>query len=74
MSNTATIVSVPTIVVALAPADLARCRSVIGVASGPEKVRPIRAALNGGYLKSLVLDEETANAVLGKNGIIRHVA
>ena len=60
--------------VALAPADLARCRSVIGVASGPEKVRPIRAALNGGYLKSLVLDEETANAVLGKNGIIRHVA
>ncbi|TIO76404.1 MAG: sugar-binding transcriptional regulator, partial [Mesorhizobium sp.] len=49
--------------VALNPDDLARCRVVMGVASGVEKVRPIRAALNGGYVKSLVVDEDTANAV-----------
>lgn len=45
-----------------------------GVASGPRKVRPIRAALNGGYLKSLVADEGTANAVLGREGTVRQVA
>ncbi|WAJ27925.1 sugar-binding transcriptional regulator [Antarcticirhabdus aurantiaca] len=60
--------------VALAPADLGRCRSVIGVASGAEKVRPIRAVLNGGYLKSLVVDEDTANALLSFNGSMRDVA
>ncbi len=47
---------------------------MIGVASGPRKVRPIRAALNGAYLKSLVVDEDTANAVLGHEGTVRHVA
>lgn len=60
--------------VAVTPAELTRCRSVVGVASGREKVRPIRAALNGGYLKSLVVDEETANAVLDGEGSLRHVA
>lgn len=60
--------------VALAPSELDRCRTVMGVASGAEKVRPIRAALNGGYLKSLVVDEETANAVLSDTGSIRNVA
>lgn len=60
--------------VAVTPAELARCRSVVGVASGREKVRPIRAALNGGYLKSLVVDEETANAVLDGEGSLLHVA
>lgn len=60
--------------VALDPADLSRCRSVMGVASGVEKVQPIRAALNGGYLKSLVVDEDTAHAVLGNTGSIRNVA
>ena len=33
-----------------------------------------RAALNGGYLKSLVVDEDTAHAVLGNTGSIRNVA
>lgn len=47
---------------------------MIGVASAPRKVRPLRAALNGGYLKSLVADEDTANAVLGLEGTVRHAA
>ncbi len=50
--------------VAVRPEDLAQCRFVLGVASGREKVRPIRAALAGGYLQSLVVDEETATEVL----------
>lgn len=60
--------------VALEPSELAHCRTVMGVASGVEKVRPIRAALNGNYVKSLVIDEETANAVLARTGSIRNVA
>lgn len=60
--------------VALHPRELARCRTVVGVASGIEKVRPIRAALNSKYVKSLVVDEETANAVLNNAGSIRNVA
>ncbi|MET3522659.1 sugar-binding transcriptional regulator [Mesorhizobium abyssinicae] len=60
--------------VALAPSELGRCRTVMGVASGAEKVGPIRAALRGNYLKSLVVDEETANAVLNNAGSLRNVA
>ena len=60
--------------VALEPEELANCRRTIGVAAGPEKVRPIRAALAGRYLNSLVLDEETALAVLGSIEGLRDVA
>jgi DNA-binding transcriptional regulator LsrR (DeoR family) len=37
---------------------------VIGIASGPEKVIPLRAALKGGLLNGLVTGEETAKALL----------
>jgi DNA-binding transcriptional regulator LsrR (DeoR family) len=60
--------------VALEPEELSNCRRTIGVAAGPEKVRPIRAALAGRYLDSLVLDEETAQAVLEAMGELRDVA
>ena len=50
--------------VALAPQEAAKIPVTIGVASGPEKVAPIVAALNGGYVNSLVVDERTAEAVL----------
>jgi DNA-binding transcriptional regulator LsrR (DeoR family) len=60
--------------VALAPHELANCRRTIGVAAGPEKVRPIRAAVAGRYLNSLVVDEETAAAVLDSAEGLRHVA
>jgi DNA-binding transcriptional regulator LsrR (DeoR family) len=60
--------------VALEPEELANCRRTIGVAAGPEKVRPIRAALAGRYLESLVIDEETALAVLKEMGELRDVA
>ncbi|MEF3405098.1 sugar-binding transcriptional regulator [Agromyces sp. CCNWLW203] len=49
--------------VALNPAELATCPKTIGVAVGPEKVRPIRAALAGGLISSLIVDEETASSV-----------
>jgi DNA-binding transcriptional regulator LsrR (DeoR family) len=49
--------------VALNPAELSACPNTIGVAVGPEKVRPIRAALAGGLISSLIVDEETASSV-----------
>ncbi|MGI3165576.1 sugar-binding transcriptional regulator [Pseudooceanicola sp. 200-1SW] len=36
----------------------------IGLAAGPEKVAPLRAALRGGLLQGLITDEETAAALL----------
>lgn len=60
--------------VALSPSDLARCRRAIGVASGPEKVLPIRSVLNGRFLDSLVVDEETASSVLEAMENLQHVA
>lgn len=50
--------------VALHPLESKQCKRVIGVASGEEKVWPIRAVLNGDYLDSLIVDEDTASAVL----------
>lgn len=50
--------------VALGPSEIAPCPRTIGVAAGGEKVLPIRAALNGGFLDTLVVDEETAAKVL----------
>jgi lsr operon transcriptional repressor len=38
--------------------------SVIGVASGVEKVEAIRGAIRGGYLRVLITDESTAEALL----------
>ncbi len=52
--------------VALEPSDLGKCRKVIGIAAGAEKVLPIRSILSGGYLNSLIVDEDTASQVLEK--------
>ena len=60
--------------VALNPAELASCPLTIGVAAGPEKVQPIRAALNGNLLDALIVDEETATSVLESFGKVRNVA
>lgn len=60
--------------VALHPTELVRCPRVIGVAAGTEKVLPIRATLNGRFLKSLVVDEVTAAAVLSAMESKQHVA
>ena len=40
--------------------------SVIGVASGVEKVEAIRGAISGGYLRVLITDESTAEALLAR--------
>jgi DNA-binding transcriptional regulator LsrR (DeoR family) len=50
--------------VGLSPHEAAKIPTTIGVASGPEKVRPVCAALNGGFINSLVLDEHTVEDVL----------
>lgn len=50
--------------VAMSPRDLDEIPVTIGVAAGPNKVAPICAALRGGHMKALALDEATANAVL----------
>jgi len=60
--------------VALDPTNLADCGHVIGVAAGAEKARPINAVLNGNYLDSLVLDEETAALVMNKSERSNNVA
>ncbi len=52
--------------VALPPSELSHCKRVIGVAAGPEKALPIQSVLNGGFLNSLILDEDTALSVLEK--------
>jgi DNA-binding transcriptional regulator LsrR (DeoR family) len=60
--------------VALSPSEISQCRRTIGVAAGAEKVVPIRAALAGRLLNSLVIDEATATAVLETMEIAQHVA
>jgi DNA-binding transcriptional regulator LsrR (DeoR family) len=60
--------------VALAPAELAHCPRTIGVAAGPAKVLPIRAALNGRFLDTLIVDEETAASVLETMEPMQNVA
>jgi DNA-binding transcriptional regulator LsrR (DeoR family) len=50
--------------VALLPEEAAHIPVTIGIASGLEKVGPIVAVLNGGYIDVLVVDETTAGAVL----------
>jgi DNA-binding transcriptional regulator LsrR (DeoR family) len=59
--------------VALHPAELAICPNTIGVAAGPEKVQPIRAALAGGLISSLIVDDATAESVLASIGQVEHV-
>ncbi|MEP0321901.1 sugar-binding transcriptional regulator [Bauldia litoralis] len=50
--------------VALPPQEAMSIPIRIGVASGEEKVGPIMAALNGGYINALVVDDHTAETVL----------
>ncbi|MBL8583092.1 MAG: sugar-binding transcriptional regulator [Rhizobiaceae bacterium] len=60
--------------VALPPSELVQCPRTIGVAAGPEKILPIRAALSGRFLDALVVDEETAGKVLELMEPVLHVA
>jgi DNA-binding transcriptional regulator LsrR (DeoR family) len=54
--------------VAMSPAELDAIPFTIGVAAGANKVAPICAALRGGHVKAMVLDEATANGVLRMMG------
>ncbi|MEC9342616.1 MAG: sugar-binding transcriptional regulator [Pseudomonadota bacterium] len=60
--------------VALDPAELSQIPRRIGVVAGAEKVLPIQAALNGRFLDSLIVDEQTASAVLERMEKLQNVA
>jgi len=52
---------------ALEPSEVAKIPKTIGIAAGEEKVKPVQSVLNGEYLSSLVVDENTATAALNLN-------
>ena len=52
------------VAVGLAPADLRVSRRVIGVAGGAEKADAVLAALAGGIVRELVIDDSLAQALL----------
>ncbi|MGL6210891.1 MAG: sugar-binding domain-containing protein, partial [Paracoccaceae bacterium] len=54
--------------VALRPDEIKACGRVVALAAGEDKVGPIRAVLSGGYVSTLVTDEDTASAILGTDG------
>lgn len=60
--------------VALDPAEIAPCPRTIGVASGAEKVLPIRSVLKGRFLDTLIVDEDTAAKVLETTEAMQNVA
>lgn len=45
---------------------LKELNNVIGIAGGEQKVTVIKAALKGGYIDSLITDEETARKLIGE--------
>jgi DNA-binding transcriptional regulator LsrR (DeoR family) len=51
-------------IMALDLEDLRRIKPVIAVAGGPDKVQAIVGALRGRYIDVLIVDDQTANAVL----------
>ncbi len=50
--------------IGITPAELKNIPTVVGVAGGEEKAEVIVAALLGGYINSLVTDEQTARVML----------
>jgi DNA-binding transcriptional regulator LsrR (DeoR family) len=54
--------------VALRPDEIRACGRVVAVASGEDKVGPVRSVLRGGYVSTLVTDEETAGRILTTEG------
>ncbi|GHC60372.1 sugar-binding transcriptional regulator [Neogemmobacter tilapiae] len=54
--------------VALRPDEIRRCDRVVAVAAGDDKVGPVRSVLRGGYVSTLVTDEDTASRIVETNG------
>jgi DNA-binding transcriptional regulator LsrR (DeoR family) len=54
--------------VALRPDEIRACGRVVAVAAGQDKVGPVRSVLRGGYVSTLVTDEETADRILAAEG------
>lgn len=55
--------------IALRPEEIRACGRVVAVAAGEDKVGPVRSVLRGGYVSTLVTDEETAVRLLATEGI-----
>lgn len=54
--------------IGLSANELSGIPAIVGVASGPEKIAAISAALRGGWLHYLATDSDTAEAVLALDG------
>lgn len=54
--------------VALRPDEIKACGRVVAVAAGEDKVGPVRSVLRGGYVTTLVTDEDTAGRILATEG------
>ncbi len=52
--------------------DLRSKAATIAVAGGPDKVLPLIGALHGGFIKVLITDEQTANAILEYEAEMEH--
>jgi DNA-binding transcriptional regulator LsrR (DeoR family) len=51
-------------VIGLSLSELRSIPNTIGVAASPHKSAPVAAALKGKYIKTIIVDEETANEVI----------
>ena len=54
--------------VALRPDEIRACGRVVAVAAGEDKVGPVGSVLRGGYVSTLVTDEDTAGRILETEG------
>ena len=54
--------------VALRPDEIRACGRVVAVAAGEDKVGPVGSVLRGGYVSTLVTDEDTAGRLLATEG------
>jgi len=54
--------------VALRPDEIRACGRVVAVAAGEDKVGPVGSVLRGGYVSTLVTDEDTAGRILATEG------
>ena len=52
------------LILGISPEQIRATDTVVGMAGGPEKVKAIRGALNGGYIDVLITDNRTAESLL----------
>ncbi len=56
--------SLPECMIGLSLDEIKKCPEVVCVACGPEKVEPVKGALCGGFIDTLIVDENCAQRIL----------